>query len=90
MAAMYKSTLILRRMGMVIALSVLALPLRSDPIPVSNEAFLLFLADMVEVDGNLTDALDMQTEPDEQSKEESNEENNAELIEDAETEESDT
>ncbi len=37
----------------------------AEPTPLKNEAFLLFLAEMVEVDGQLTDPLDMSASDDE-------------------------
>lgn len=39
-------------------------PVWAEPTPLNNEAFLLFLADMVEVDGKLTDPLDMSDDND--------------------------
>jgi hypothetical protein len=43
-------------LGALLAVSAQAM---GEPTPVADEALLLFLADMVEVDGELTDALDL-------------------------------
>lgn len=42
--------------GILLLLSLRAV---AEPTPVADEALLIFLADMVEVDGELTDVLDM-------------------------------